>query len=194
MSYIYLEVNASDRNGISKLKFEGQYYEEVKERIKKFVDYIFKSDEHAEFKIEAKIDDVVTLDRNFRRCDYTTALSNILEFLKYIYDVDEVEEERKFESYYEKSSAYPEWLQGYDPANLTQREKVFLLIKHNHPEEWIRSQDIKVEYETIYGESIKLSSLSTYLARFYSSGIVNRRGTRAQREYILPQKGSSPSF
>jgi len=192
--YVHLEITASDRNGISKLKFEGQHYDEVKERIKKFIDYIFRTDEHAEFKIEAKVDEVATLERSFRRTDYSTALSNILEFLKYIYDVDEIEETRKVEDYFEKPYRYPDWLQDYDLRSMTQREKVFLLLKYNHKGEWVRSQDLKVEYELTYGEEIKLSSLSTYLKRFYMNGILERRGTRAQREYMLPVRPAAINY
>jgi len=183
--YAHFTITALDRSGKSKLKFEGQDYEEVKERIKRFIDYIYKSEKQASFHVEAIVEDTLTHEREFKRSDHSTTLSNFIEFLKYIYEVEEVEEaERKGYPH----SYPPEWVRGYDTSSLTQREKIFLLLKHNHEGEWVRSQDLKVEYETTYGEEIKLSSISTYLSRFYSSSLVERRGSRAQREYmLLPQ-------
>lgn len=69
--------------------------------------------------------------------------------------------------------------------NLTKQEKLLKVIKSTHSNGWIRSQDIKKEYETIYGEEIKPSTLSTYLARFHEKGILDRRGNRRQIEYML---------
>lgn len=179
--YVHLTITAMDRSGESKLSFEGQDYREVKERIKKFVDYIYRSEELAVFSAKAAVDDGIALEREFKRSSYATALSNIMEFLKYIFEVEEVEEKEKGRQQYTS----PSWVEQYDVASLTQREKLFLLLKHNHGGQWVRSQDLKVEYETIYGEEIKLSSISTYLSRFYSSKLVERRGSRAQREYML---------
>lgn len=79
----------------------------------------------------------------------------------------------------------PKWLKNYDLESLSQKEKLLLLIKHEHANEWIRSQELREEYRDIFGEDIKLSSISTYLARFYEEGLLKRRGSRAQREYFL---------
>ncbi len=93
-----------------------------------------------------------------------------------------------------KPEFIPEWLMDLDPEALTQKEKVRLLLQNNHPSEWIRSQDLKREYQEVYGEDVKLSSLSTYLARFYWDGSLERKGTRAQREYRLPEGASAAAL
>lgn len=94
--YAHFTITALDRSGKSKLKFEGQDYEEVKERIKRFIDYIYKSEKQASFHVEAIVEDTLTHEREFKRSDHSTTLSNFIEFLKYIYEVEEVEEaERK---------------------------------------------------------------------------------------------------
>jgi hypothetical protein len=77
------------------------------------------------------------------------------------------------------------WLGLYDLEDLTQIEKAFLLLKHNHEKGWVKSQNLKEEFEIMYGERIKLSSLSTYLARLYEKGSLERKGSRAQREYRM---------
>ncbi len=92
-----------------------------------------------------------------------------------------------------KPEYLPEWLIEYDLKEFSQKEKLFLLIKHNHPDEWIRSQDLVNEYEEIFGEPIKLSSLSTYLARYHVEGSLDRKGGRAQREYKLMEAASVDS-
>ncbi len=186
--YISLEISAIDRHGITRLKIDSQFYDEVKERIKKFVDYVYKNEEYASFKISAQLEDGITTEREFKRCNKANALSQIIDFIKYIFNVED-EIESTVYSHQEKDReipTLPQWISSYELESMTQREKLFLLLKHHHAGEWVRSQDLKVEYESIYGEEIKLSSLSTYLARFYSEGILRRRGSRAQREYFLP--------
>ncbi len=87
-----------------------------------------------------------------------------------------------------KPEFLPSWLLGVNITDLSQKEKVLLILKNNHSDHWVRSQDLKVEYNEIFGEDIKLSSLSTYLARHHDEGALRRRGSRAQREYRLTQE------
>jgi hypothetical protein len=89
-----------------------------------------------------------------------------------------------------KPEYLPDWLVGINTNDLSQKEKVFLLLKKNHPDHWVRSQDLRAEYNEIFGEDIKLSSLSTYLARYYDEGTLERRGSRAQREYKLSESAA----
>jgi hypothetical protein len=77
----------------------------------------------------------------------------------------------------------PEWIGEYDIHSLSQKDKLYLLLQREHKEDWVRSQDMKEEYERIWGDEIKLSSVSTYLARFHGEGQMERKGSRAQREY-----------
>ncbi len=86
-----------------------------------------------------------------------------------------------------KPEFIPDWLLGINIEELSQKEKVLLILKNSHPDHWVRSQDLRTEYKEIFGEDIKLSSLSTYLARYHDEGALKRRGSRAQREYRLPQ-------
>ncbi|MEE8401957.1 MAG: hypothetical protein V3R86_07365, partial [Candidatus Hydrothermarchaeaceae archaeon] len=122
--------------------------------------------------------------RSFEKIDSRHAKDGIIEFLRYIYGIKgEIPETdpAKYKSFYKDKS----WLGKYDLDDLTQMEKVFLLLKHDHETGWIKSQDLKEEYEIMYGERIKLSSISTYLARLYEKGNLERKGSRAQREYQL---------
>ncbi len=127
------------------------------------------------------------------RARYSEAETKALEFLKSNepegYEVEAHAPRTRFKPEY-----IPEWLMVYDVNNLSQKEKVFLLLKNNHSNEWMRSQDLMVEYEEVYGESIKLSSLSTYLARFYEEGSLERMGSRAQREYKLLEGAAASSL
>jgi len=75
------------------------------------------------------------------------------------------------------------WVKDYDLESLTQKEKVLLLIKNERKNEWIKSQELREKYREIFGEDMKLSSVSTYLARFHEEGLLERKGSRAQREY-----------
>lgn len=86
-----------------------------------------------------------------------------------------------------KPEYLPTWLVGTDLTSLSQKDKLFLILRNNHPNQWVRSQDLKIEYQEIFGEEIKLSSLSTYLGRHYAEGALERKGSRAQREYRLPE-------
>ncbi|MFQ5815041.1 MAG: hypothetical protein ACE5G7_00905 [Candidatus Hydrothermarchaeaceae archaeon] len=90
-----------------------------------------------------------------------------------------------------KPEYLPNWLLGININDLTQKEKVLLLLKNNHSDHWVRSQDLRIEYNEIFGEDIKLSSLSTYLARYFDEGALERRGSRAQREYRLPERAAA---
>jgi hypothetical protein len=113
---------------------------------------------------------------------YAEAKKQIEEFLVYVFRDEGYEKPYTSEF---KPDYMPSWLMDYNLDSLSQKDKVYLLLRKNHPGEWVTSTDLQEEYESIYGERIKLSSISTYLARFYEHGAVERRGSRAQREYKL---------
>lgn len=113
---------------------------------------------------------------------YTEARKQIEEFLVYVFRDEDYEKSYSPEF---KPEYMPSWLVEYNLDNLSQKDKVYLLLRKNHPSEWVKSTDLQEEYSNIFGEEIKLSSISTYLARFYEHGAVERRGSRAQREYKL---------
>ena len=113
---------------------------------------------------------------------YAEAKKQIEEFLVYVFRDEDYEKPYTSEF---KPDYMPSWLVDYNLDSLSQKDKVYLLLRKNHPGEWVTSTDLQEEYESVYGEKIKLSSISTYLARFYEHGAVERRGSRAQREYKL---------
>ncbi len=169
--YISLKIEVKSRRESSVLSFEGLEYTEAEDRIFGFINMIFRREKFVNLRIESD-DGKARITREFEKINYSEARERIIEFLRFIYKVEE---------------ALPEveesWLTQYDIENLSQKDKLLLLLKHNHPNEWVRSQHLKEEYEIIYGEKINLSSVSTYLARFYERGLADRRGSRAQREY-----------
>jgi hypothetical protein len=146
------------------------------------LEFIFQAEKYLDLTItiEIKEETIKKISRKLEKINFLRARDAVLEFLKYAYGVEEYifAPKGSIEPIYE-----PPWLADYKPENLTRNEKVYLLLKHNHPNQWVRSQDLQEEYEIVYGEKIKLSSLSTYLARFYEKGMLERKGSRAQWEY-----------
>lgn len=68
---------------------------------------------------------------------------------------------------------------------LTIKERLELFLKAEYGNRWFRSLEVKQHYEQAYGTYINLSTVSTYCARMYRDGILERRGNRIQREYHL---------
>lgn len=128
---------------------------------------------------EGKSKTVLTMEAS----SFSKAKEQLMDFLTYAFK-GETGVEDAYSSEF-KPEYLPSWIGDHDLRSLSQKDKVYLLLKKNHPSEWVRSQQLQAEYEEIYGETIKLSSLSTYLYRFYEHGAVDRRGSRAQREYRL---------
>ncbi|MFQ5974726.1 MAG: hypothetical protein ACE5J5_00215 [Candidatus Hydrothermarchaeales archaeon] len=117
----------------------------------------------------------------FEGLSFVEAKNRIDEFISYAYRNETFETtEAQF-----KPEFLPEWITDLDLESLSQKDKLMILLKREHPEGWVRSQQLKGEYDAAYAEHIKLSSVSTYLARFYNQGVVERKGSRAQREYLL---------
>ncbi|MEM2311927.1 MAG: hypothetical protein QXP83_01695 [Candidatus Nezhaarchaeales archaeon] len=50
---------------------------------------------------------------------------------------------------------------------------------------WFKSKEIQKLFEEVYSEKTKLSTVSTYLSRLFYSGLLERRGSRAEREYRI---------
>ncbi len=114
--------------------------------------------------------------------DYYSAIQRIENFVKASYQIDETGVEDRF-----IPEHVPAWISEYDIDDLSQKDKLRIILERHHQGEWVKSQHIKEEYQKIWGDEIKLSSLSTYLMRFYEEGQMERKGSRAQREYRLPQ-------
>ncbi len=119
----------------------------------------------------------------FEGLSFTDAKNRVDEFLAYTYRNETIETaETQF-----KPEFLPEWITELDLDSLSQKDKLLILLKHEHPGVWVKSQQIKEQYEAAYAEHINLSSVSTYLARFYNQGTLARKGSRAQREYLLSE-------
>lgn len=76
----------------------------------------------------------------------------------------------------------------FDLNSLSIKEKLLWVIKNNFKYGWFRSTDVKEEYQRQFGETINPSTVSTYLARLYNKGFLDRRGDRANREYRVVEK------
>jgi len=74
-----------------------------------------------------------------------------------------------------------------DIEDLTIKERLasFLRYDERAPKEWFISSEIKRTYEEVFGEDVRLSTISTYLASMHSEGILERKGSRAKRLYRL---------
>lgn len=185
-SWVVLE--SKDSYGSSTIEVEGEDYESAKAEIIEHLEYVYRSKRFADLTLEIR-DRAKKVTRSLVKVDHASARDSIIEFLKYVFKVEsEIEEieASKYADLYEDRS----WLGKYNLDDLTQIEKAFLLLKHNHEKGWVKSQDLKAEYEIMYGERIKLSSLSTYLARLYEKGSLERKGSRAQRVYRMSGVGA----
>ncbi len=196
---ISINLEVQDKFGKSNLSVEGADFEDAREKIMHHLNYTYQSETFADISIEARDRTGGSrVNRTFRKIRFEEAKSRLSDFLAYVYHATEevyVAGEALPETVgYDTEEEKPVWLSGYDVSSLSQKDKVFALLKNNHAGEWVRSQDVQKEYEIIFGEKIKLSSLSTYLARFHAGGALERKGSRAQREYKLPGEGvSAPS-
>jgi hypothetical protein len=182
MRYPSIRVEIVDSKGKSSISLEKLSYRRAHKKITYYLDYILKGEEGP---IGIGMEGTYgkeSISRSFEDMDPAEAQNEIAGFLGYIYDVDSTLTEFMPDLHDQK---LPSWLDE-SPEGLTQKDKVFLLLKHGHLDSWVRSQDIQKEYEIVYGDEIQLSSVSTYLARYFNQGYLERRGSRAQREYKLP--------
>ncbi len=79
------------------------------------------------------------------------------------------------------SSTLPKFLDIKD-EKLTVKERMRLFLRYEYPKVWFNSIEVREHYQRLF-ENIPLSTVSTYLARMYREGILERRGNRVQREY-----------
>lgn len=66
-------------------------------------------------------------------------------------------------------------------------ERIKILIRSisKNPSHWFTSKDILALYEQHIGESISLSTVSTYLSRLEHQQILEKRGSKKDLEYCL---------
>ena len=70
-------------------------------------------------------------------------------------------------------------------AEMTLYEKLKLVVEQYFPGLWFTTRDVKEAYEREFGEPIKLSTVSTYLARMAERGLLVRAGSSSARRYRL---------
>lgn len=75
---------------------------------------------------------------------------------------------------------------GLTGNNLSRFEKVRLVIQRNFPLVWFSSKDVQSMYEQELREPIGLSTVSTYLSRMTSRGLLLRAGGGTNLKYKLP--------
>jgi hypothetical protein len=78
---------------------------------------------------------------------------------------------------------------GCEGEDLTIKERLasFLRFDERAPEGWFTTSQIKRTYEAVFGENLRLSTISTYLASLHSNGFLERTGSRAKRQYrVIP--------
>ncbi|MDF2957041.1 MAG: hypothetical protein OD814_000663 [Candidatus Alkanophagales archaeon MCA70_species_1] len=83
----------------------------------------------------------------------------------------------------ELSSHAPSISYSIDELTIKERLEFFLRYDERAPKDWFTTSDVKRKYEEVYGTSIKLSTISTYLTRLHNEGILERRGSKFKREY-----------
>jgi len=82
------------------------------------------------------------------------------------------------------STNYPYDVESED---LTIRERLaaFLRFDERAPKGWFTSSQIRRIYEAVFEENLRLSTISTYLASMHFDGVLERKGSRAKRQYRL---------
>lgn len=181
--FSWVVLQSRDSYGSSSIEVEGEDYESAKEKVLEHLEYVYRSKRFADLTLEIK-DRTQKITRSLEKVGHTAARDAVIEFLKYAFkiegEIDGIAPLGQKDLFEDRS-----WVGQYDLDDLTQIEKTFLLLKHNHETGWVKSQDLKEEYEIMYGDRIKLSSLSTYLARLFEKGSLERKGSRAQRVYRM---------
>jgi hypothetical protein len=75
----------------------------------------------------------------------------------------------------------------YEGEDLTIKERLasFLRYDERAPKGWFTSSQIRRIYEAVFEENLRLTTVSTYLASMHSDGSLERKGSRAKRQYRL---------
>ena len=64
-------------------------------------------------------------------------------------------------------------------------EKILVLIRERFPLKWFTSSEVQLAYEEEFKEPISLSTVSTYLSRYFDRGILLREGPPNMLRYKL---------
>jgi len=74
---------------------------------------------------------------------------------------------------------------GPSPAEMTLYERLQLVIERYFPDGWFTARDVRDAYEREFGEPVKASTVSTYLARMVERRFLARAGPPSKRRYRL---------
>ena len=122
----------------------------------------------SKFKIEFFDEDgsrfTVSIEGNVSRSKITRIL-DMIEFMGSLPSESEMEEE----------------------VGRTKFERVKKLVESRFQNSWFSSRDVKFAYEDEYGESIPLSTISTYLQRMHKNGFLQRSISQNQHVYRLSE-------
>jgi hypothetical protein len=76
---------------------------------------------------------------------------------------------------------------GIEDLTIKERLASFLRYDERAPKEWFTSSELRRRYEEVFDENVRLSTVSTYLASMHSEGMLERKGSRAKRQYrVVP--------
>ena len=68
-------------------------------------------------------------------------------------------------------------------------DRIASIVRNHYPEgDWFTSNEVCELYEVIFREGIKMSTVSTYLARLTEDGYLIRKGNVSQRLYSVTKK------
>jgi hypothetical protein len=70
-------------------------------------------------------------------------------------------------------------------SNLSKYERIQNIILRKFPIGWFSSQEVMIAYEDALDEPIGLSTVSTYLTRLATKGILTRSGSVVKRRYKI---------
>lgn len=73
-----------------------------------------------------------------------------------------------------------------DLISASKIERISSMIRNHYPKtDWFTSNEVCELYEIVFKEGIKMSTVSTYLARLADEGLLNRKGNVSQRLYSV---------
>ena len=77
-----------------------------------------------------------------------------------------------------------------DLISASKIERISSIIRNHYPEcDWFTSNEICDLYEYVFKEGVKMSTVSTYLARLHEEQqLLNRKGNISQRLYSIKKK------
>ena len=177
---MHIEIHISNSDEKLSMEFDNPNYYEIREEIIDYFEHLYDKDRYLSITIIVRKRNK-RITKEIHGAEFKEAIEKIDEFLRFIFRIKEKPVVRKEKR--EILSSRVDWFKYHNICS--QKEKILLIIRELHSNEWVSSDIIKREYEQIFGENIKLSHVSTYLARLYREGYLERRGDKYKMEYKL---------